>query len=264
MGDAPSHPSTAAPLVAGFTCDLIVPARDEVANMPAFFAALQPLIEAGVLRRIVVADNGSTDATAQLARQYGAEVVHEPRPGYGAACLAAIAHLTTQPDVPQAVAFLDADLADDPEKLPALIAAVAANTADLVIASRRRLAQPGALTFTQRFGNRLACAMLRAFAGHHYEDLGPMRVIRWSSLRQLAMADRTWGWTVEMQFKAVRHDLRIVEIDTPYRRRHAGRSKISGSLAGSAKAGWKIIITILALWWRQTPPQRDRVAPPHQ
>jgi len=223
--------------------DVIVPARDEEANIEALLEA----VPRGVVRRVVVVDNGSSDATAELAATGGAEVVHEPRRGYGGACLAGLAHLDrTGP--PAVVAFLDADLADDPAQLAALVEPICAGRADLVIGCRHRLAEPGALDPHQRFGNALACAMLRLFTGVRYRDLGPMRAARWSSLRRLGMRDRTWGWTVEMQFKAAVMGLRVEQLDVPYRKRRAGVSKISGSLVGSARAGYKIIATILGLW----------------
>src|SRR5690606_24190908 len=152
--------------------------------------------------------------------------------------------------LPDLVAFLDADLADDPAMLPKVCQPIIEGSADLVIASRPRHAEPGSLTITQRFGNALSCRMIRVLTGVRYTDLGPMRAVRWTSLERMAMADRTWGWTVEMQYKAASLKLRTHEIDTPYRKRHAGRSKISGSLVGSAKAGWKIMTTILHLWLR--------------
>src|SRR3546814_14162140 len=100
---------------------------------------------------------------------------------------------------------------------------------------------------------------MRCATGQRYRDLGPMRVIRWDALQRLNMCDRTWGWTVEMQFKAARQGLRILEIDVPYRRRHAGQSKISGSIVGSARAGWSILTTIAALWWRRSPPPSGEI-----
>lgn len=226
--------------------DLIIPARNEELNISALLTALPPQ----TLRYVVVADNGSTDQTAKLARDHGAVVVYEPQRGYGAACLAGLRWIAALDDPPDVVAFIDADLADNPAQLPNLCAPITNGAADLVIGSRRRLAQPGALTSTQRFGNALACRLIRLVTGQRYSDLGPMRAIRWSSLQTLAMTDRTWGWTVEMQFKAATHGLRVVEIDVPYRRRNAGQSKISGSWVGSARAGWKIITTIAKLWWR--------------
>jgi len=226
--------------------DLIVPARNEQENIPAMLQALPR----ASLRHVIVVDNGSTDQTAPLARAGGAVVVHEAQRGYGAACLAGLGWIASQDDPPDIVAFIDADLADDPAKLPQLCEPIAQGEADLVIGSRRRLAEPGALTTPQKIGSIFACGMIRMITGTRYTDLGPMRAARWGSLRSLGMADRTWGWTVEMQFKAAARGLRVMEIDVPYRPRRAGTSKISGSLVGSIRAGWKITTTILLLWWR--------------
>ena len=226
--------------------DLVVPARNEQDNISALLAA----VPRDFLRHIVVADNGSTDQTALLARQAGAVVVHEPQLGYGAACLAGLAWLAQQETPPDAVAFIDADLADDPAGLPRLCEPILNNTTDLVIGSRVRLANKGALTTPQRIGSLLACGLIRLITGTRFTDLGPMRAVRWSSLQELNMADQTWGWTVEMQFKAATHGLRTTEQDVPYRPRRAGTSKISGSISGSVRAGWKIIATLAVLAWR--------------
>ena len=234
--------------------DLIIPAVNEAENLPALAHALASLRADGTLRRVVLADNGSTDATPDLAREAGFTVVHEPRRGYGNACLAGLAAVADDP--PDAVAFLDADLADDPAGLPGLIAPIADGRADLVLGQRRRLAEPGALDPHQAFGNWLACTLLRVTTGRRYRDLGPLRVVRWRSLQELNMCDPTWGWTVEMQYKAARQGLRIEEIDVPYRKRNAGKSKISGSLIGSARAGTKIITVLAKLWW--TTPRGER------
>lgn len=230
-----------------FTTDLVIPAVNEAENLPALVAALAPLRASGAVRRVVLADNGSTDATPDLARDAGFTVVTEPRRGYGNACLAGLAALDADP--PDAVAFLDADLADDPAGLPGLTAPLADGTADLVLGQRRRLAEPGALDPHQAFGNWLACTLLRITTGRRYRDLGPLRVVRWRSLQTLEMCDPTWGWTVEMQYKAARRGLRIQEIDVPYRKRNAGKSKISGNLIGSMRAGTKIIAVLAKLWW---------------
>jgi len=227
--------------------DLVIPARNEAENIPALIAAIDAVRVSAGLGRVVLADNGSTDATAELARAGGFEVVYEAQPGYGAACLAGLAQLKADP--PDMVAFLDADLADDPAHLIDLIQPIAEGRADLALGQRQRLADAGALDPHQRFGNWLAVTLLRVIAGRAYRDLGPMRVVRWRSLETLAMVDRTWGWTVEMQYKAARFGLRIAEVDVPYRKRHAGTSKISGSLIGSFRAGTKIITTLAHLWW---------------
>ncbi|MEM9882116.1 MAG: glycosyltransferase family 2 protein [Planctomycetota bacterium] len=232
--------------------DLIIPARNEAENLSALVAAVNAVRGAAGLRRVVLADNGSTDATADLARAGGFEVVHEPQPGYGGACLAGLAHLASDP--PEAVAFLDADLADDPAQLARLLEPIALGRADLVLGQRQALAEPGALDPHQRFGNWLAVTLLRVVTGRRYRDLGPLRAVRWRCLERLDMTDRTWGWTIEMQYKAARYGLRIEELDVPYRKRRAGKSKISGSLVGSVRAGTKIVATLATLWW--TTPRR--------
>ena len=232
--------------------NLIVPARDEQENIAPLLAALSRT----ALGQVIVVDNGSRDRTGELARAGGAVVVTEPQRGYGAACLAGLEWIRQQNQSrvcppPVAVAFIDADLADDPDQLPRLCQPILNGEADLVIGSRVNLADKGALDPHQRFGNTLACWLIYLTTGKRYRDLGPMRVVRWRSLEQLHMADRTWGWTVEMQFKAAKMGLGIVEMDVPYRRRRAGKSKISGSLIGSFGAGVKILSTIALLWWRR-------------
>lgn len=245
--------------------DLIVPARNEETNIVALMEALpgphpdgQPGEHPGecpgagcYFRHVVIADNGSTDRTAALAKEHGAVVVHESQPGYGAACQAGLRWIDEQgaENAPDAVAFLDADLADDPAQLPKLCEPILTKQAEMVIGTRTRRAEPGALDPHQRFGNWLACRLIGLTTGKRYRDLGPMRVVAWKSMQTLDMQDRTWGWTVEMQFKAARLGMRVQEVDVPYRKRRSGKSKISGSLIGSAKAGTKIISTIFSLWW---------------
>jgi len=226
--------------------DLIIPARDEEDNIPPLLTALPK----GLFRHVIVADNGSTDQTAQVARSFKARVVSEPYRGYGAACLAGLNFIEQESNPPDMVAFLDADLSDDPSQLVALCELISQNKADLVVGSRRRFAEAGSLTITQRFGNSLACSLILALTGKRFSDLGPMRVIRWESLLALQMKDRTWGWTVEMQYKAATKGLRTSELHVPYHRRRAGRSKISGSILGSVRAGTKILSTIGILWWQ--------------
>lgn len=242
--------------------DLIIPAYNEQQSIATLLAA----VPRQAFRHIIVVDNCSTDNTAQIARQAGVTVAYEPKRGYGSACLAGLRWIAEHEPkaLPTAAAFVDADLSDDPQKLPMLIEQIAAGQADLVIGSRTKLAEPGALEPHQRFGNALACWLIRLATGRQYRDLGPMRVIRWTSLQTLAMQDRTWGWTVEMQFKAARRGLRVLEIDVPYRCRFAGKSKISGSMVGSARAGWRILYTVASLWLserrhsRTLPNQIDR------
>ena len=229
--------------------DLVIPALDEEANIEPLFDALDG--QRGLIRRVILADNGSVDGTPEAAAARGAVVVREPHRGYGTACLAAIDWIRRDGEPPDVLVFLDADLADDPTALPRLLAPLEAGDADLVIGSRVRQAEPGALNAPQRFGNRLACAMIAVLGGRRFGDLGPFRAVRWPTLERLAMADRTWGWTVEMQMKAAILGLASVEVDVPYRVRRAGRSKISGTVRGVVTAGTKIITTIVGLWWRR-------------
>ena len=192
------------------------------------------------VHQLVVVDNGSMDKTGEIAAELGATVVLEPQRGYGRACLAGMAALKN-PDV---VVFLDGDYSDHPDELPQLVAPIAENRADLTIGSRvLGWRERGALTPQARLGNALATVLIRALFGVRFTDLGPFRAIRYQRLLQLDMADRDYGWTVEMQVKAARRGLRCCEIPVSYRRR-IGVSKISGTVIGSIKAGYKILWTI--------------------
>jgi len=202
------------------------------------------------VKRVVVVDNGSTDQTAKVASGAGAEVVVEPRRGYGQACLAGIEHLWAHP--PQALLFMDADLADDPADGLSLIEPLRSNTADLVIGSRVQRALPGALTTQARFGNWLSGHLLRLLYGVGATDLGPFRAIKWDALNRLKMDDTNFGWTVQMQARAARLGLRTVEIPVNYRPR-VGQSKISGTFVGSFKAGTKILWTLARERWLDPP-----------
>ncbi|WP_328745707.1 glycosyltransferase family 2 protein [Geomonas anaerohicana] len=215
---------------------LVIPARNEEAALPGVLARVPAEIG-----RVVVVDNGSSDATAQVAASFGAAVVYEPVPGYGRACLAGLAALRDAP--PAIVAFVDADGSDDLSLFPELLAPVCAGEVDLML-GRRVPVENGALSFQQRFGHHLATALIRLFWGHRFRDLGPMRVIGWEALEQLAMQDEAFGWTVEMQVRAVRHGLKIGEVDVPYRRRSAGVSKISRTVSGTVQAGCTILWVI--------------------
>ncbi len=215
---------------------LIIPARNEELSLPGVLADIPAEI-----RRVVVVDNGSSDGTAQVAARWGARVVTEPVAGYGRACLAGLAHLREDP--PDIVAFVDGDGSDEPARLSDLIAPVAANEADLVM-GRRVPSAAAALSFQQRFGHLLATWLIRLFWKHRFRDLGPMRVIRWGELERLDMTDKAFGWTVEMQVRALRCGLRVREIDVPYHPRSAGRSKISRTLQGTVRAGSTILWVI--------------------
>jgi glycosyltransferase involved in cell wall biosynthesis len=216
---------------------LIIPARNEAAALRQVLTE----IPRGLVHELIVVDNGSTDGTAEVAASAGARVVREPTPGYGRACRAGLAAL--DPAV-ETVVFLDGDHSDDPEELARLLEPIAGGRADLVIGSRVARAEPGSLTVPQRLGNRLACVLMRWWLGARYTDLGPFRAIRRQALDGLRMEDRAFGWTVEMQAKAARQGLRVVEVPVRYRRR-IGRSKISGTVSGPVRAGAAILSTII-------------------
>ncbi len=224
---------------------MLIPALDEAESLPGVLDALR----GRGLRRIVVVDNGSTDDTFAVAEAHGAVALHQGLRGYGAACLRGLRWMAADP--PEVVVFMDADGADDPDDLDALLAPIAAGRAEMVIGSRARgAAEAGALTPVQRFGNALACNLMRLFFGADFTDLGPFRAVSWPALLQLQMADRDFGWTVEMQAKAARRGVPSTEVPVRYRRRRFGRSKVSGTVVGSAKAGAKILWTIGREWAR--------------
>lgn len=221
---------------------IVIPALNEAENLQRLLPQLNALDPC----QIVIGDNGSTDGTAEVARSHGADVATEPKRGYGAACWAAMQQL--QPDV-EIVAFMDADLADDPAYLRALVEPIHRNEADLVIGWRDpHMRQPGSMTAPQRFGNQFAARLIRWGWGYPYRGLGPFRAIRRSCLDRMAMRDRAYGWTVEMQIRAVEDGLLIREMSVPYWRR-GGVSKISGTVRGVVLAGYWIIRTSGELWW---------------
>ncbi len=227
--------------------DVIIPALNEEATVGHVVRALreQERKSGRALRQIIVVDNGSTDSTAVVAKAAGAVVISEAQRGYGAACLRGLGFLAKQESAPDCVVFLDADGSDDVADLDRLLDAVAQG-ADLVIGSRTLgSVEPGSLQPAQRAGNAVATGLIRVVYGQRYTDLGPFRVIRYPALRALGMNDTGYGWTVEMQVKAVRRGLRITEVPVHYHRRKGGESKISASMKGSVQAGAKILYTIL-------------------
>jgi glycosyltransferase involved in cell wall biosynthesis len=217
---------------------VVMPARNEEASI----GHVLDEIPRALVDHIIVVDNGSSDSTAEIARERGATVVRVDEPGYGRACLAGIARAGNDTDV---IVVLDADHSDYPGELPLLLAPIEAGEADFVIGSRvLGGAEPGALPWNQRFGNRLACRLILLLYGARFTDMGPFRAIRREALESLGMRDPTYGWNVEMQAKAVIAGLRIREVPVHYRRR-IGTSKISGTVRGTFRAGYRIIGTLL-------------------
>lgn len=192
------------------------------------------------LHQIIVVDNNSTDGTARKAAEHGAQVVSELKRGYGSACLKGMASLS-DPDI---VVFVDGDYSDYPQEMTQLVAPIVADEKDFVLGSRMILPESRRALLPQaRYGNKLAVFLIQLFFGHGFTDLGPFRAIRYKSLQEIGMRDRDFGWTVEMQIKAVKHNLRIQEIPVRYRER-VGVSKITGTVSGTFRAGTKIIYTI--------------------
>ena len=231
----------------GLKVGAVVPARDEERNIGPVVRDLLALIGDGGRRTIddlVVCDNGSRDETALRAREAGARVVHQERPGYGIACLTALAALAPV-DV---VLFTDGDGSFVAAQAERLLAAIAGG-ADLAIGSRvYGAAEPGALSLPQVAGNRVAALLIRLLWRERISDLGPYRAIRSAALRRISMQDRAYGWTVEMQIKAIQHGLKVVEMPVETRKRRYGRSKVGGTIRGVVGASAGILSMIARLW----------------
>ena len=236
----------------------VVPARDEapsIAQVVRDIKAVNDIDGKPVFDRILVCDNASADNTTKVARAEGAEVVFEARPGYGAACLAALSRIE-ETDI---VVFIDADQSLKVDQAIDLLGAIC-DGADLVIGCRpRSLQETGSMTLPQRVGNLIASLLIRLIWQVPVSDLGPFRAIRFGALQNLEMQDRSFGWTVEMQVKAIQLGLHVVEVPVDYRRR-VGRSKISGTVKGVLLAGFGIISMIFKLALRNP---SIRVSRPH-
>ncbi len=230
---------------------VVIPAFNEARAIGRVIRDIPP----GAVEEVVVVNNASTDETARHARAAGATVLREDRKGYGWACLRGIDYARARkPDI---IVFLDGDHSDHPEEMPRLVAPIARGEADFVVGSRMRGSrEPGALLPQALVGNYVACALIRWRWGVRFTDLGPFRAIRFAALERLAMQDKTFGWTVEMQIKAARAGLRCLEAPVSYRRR-VGVSKVTGSVSGTVKASVKILWTIgkFALKRSRLPPK---------
>lgn len=218
---------------------VIIPAYNEENSI----AKVVNDIPKGLVDEVIVVNNNSNDATDVNARNAGATVLHEERPGYGFACLKGIEYIKQLQPLPDIVVFIDADYSDHPEEMPLLILPII-NGMDMVIGSRALgKRENGSMTFPQIFGNWLATGLLKIIYKVSYTDLGPFRAIRYQKLLEINMQDTTYGWTVEMQLKAAKLKMKITEVPVSYRKR-IGFSKISGTIKGSMLAGYKILATI--------------------
>jgi glycosyltransferase involved in cell wall biosynthesis len=215
---------------------VIIPAFNEQDAIANVINDIPTLVD-----EIIVVSNNSTDATEKNARNAGATVLKEIRKGYGYACLKGLDYVANLKDTPDIIVFLDGDYSDFPEQLTEIIAPIINNDTDFVIGARvKELREEGSMTPQQIFGNWLATFLMKLIFGAKFTDLGPFRAIKYDKLLSLNMEDKTYGWTVEMQLKALKQDLLYTEIPVKYRNR-IGVSKVSGTLKGSILAGVKIL-----------------------
>lgn len=233
---------------------IIIPTHNEAQAIGRVLADLP----SDLVTEVIVVDSNSSDGTPEIAAKTGARVIHEPRRGYGRACLTGLA-TANSPDV---VVFLDGDYSDRPSELPLLLAPITEGRADITLGSRlhdsgrnapdaaAQRGSPPALPWHQAFGNRLAASLIRLIYGLNISDLGPFRAGRADTLRALALEETSYGWAVEMILKGALAGYRIVEVPVSYYPR-IGRSKISGTLKGTVGAGWFILSLIVRYYFRQ-------------
>lgn len=222
---------------------VVIPTHNEAEAIGRVLADLP----SNLVTEVIVVDSNSTDGTPNLARAKGAKVIHEPRRGYGRACLTGLAN-TENPDV---VVFLDGDYSDRPSELPIVLGPIIEGRADITLGSRFAGARnPGALPWHQSFGNRLAAGLIRLLYGIRVSDLGPFRAARADVLRSLALEEATYGWAVEMILKGAIAGMRIIEVPVSYYPR-IGKSKISGTVKGTVGAAWFILSLIVRYYFRR-------------
>jgi len=218
---------------------VIIPAYNEENSIGMVIKDIPELVS-----EIIVISNHSSDNTEAVAREAGATVLYEDNRGYGYACLKGMDYISHQNQKPDIIVFLDGDYSDHPEELTKIITPIIKDNIDLVIGARNKyLRKKGSMTFPQRFGNELATTLMKLFFNSTFTDLGPFRAIKYEKLLALQMQDKTYGWTVEMQLKALKKNFTYAEVPVKYRNR-IGVSKVSGTLKGAIFAGVKILVWI--------------------
>tara|TARA_B100001057_G_scaffold501164_1_gene621314 strand:- start:2164 stop:2853 length:690 start_codon:yes stop_codon:yes gene_type:complete len=222
---------------------IIIPALNEEKSIGLVINSLPK-----IYNQLIVVDNGSTDSTKKIAKENNAVVLTERNKGYGYACLKGISFLKKIP--PEIVVFLDGDYSDHPKDITKILEPIQQNKSDFVIGSRTKLREKGSMTPQQIFGNKLACLLLKLIYKSKFTDLGPFRAIRWNTLMDLEMEDKTYGWTIEMQLKILKKKILYSEVPVSYKKR-IGYSKISGTLKGSVLAGIKIIGWIVKYYFKK-------------
>ena len=222
---------------------IIIPTHNEAQAIGRVLAD----IPCDLVSEVIVVDSNSTDRTPDVAQRMGARVIHEPRRGYGQACLTGMANV----DSPDVIVFLDGDYSDRPAELPFLLAPILEGRADISIGSRLKAnTNAGALPWHQSFGNHLAAGLIRLLYGVKVTDLGPFRAVRADILQSLALEETTYGWAVEMILKGAIAGYRIVEVPVSYHPR-IGQSKISGTVKGTLGAAWFILSRIVRYYFRR-------------
>ncbi len=215
---------------------VIIPAYNEEQSIGLVIGDIPKIVD-----EVIVVNNNSKDNTAKIAANSGATILFEKNSGYGYACLQALKYIAQKKNKPDIVVFLDGDYSDFPEKLTQIVKPIISENIDFVIGARMKsLRGIGSMTFPQRFGNKLATTLMRLFFNSKFTDLGPFRAIKYDKLVALKMEDKTYGWTVEMQLKALKNNYSYIEVPVPYRNR-IGVSKVSGTVKGAIFAGVKIL-----------------------
>ncbi len=218
---------------------VIIPAFNEEASIGKVIQEIPKIVS-----EIIVVSNNSTDNTAEVAKNNGATVLFEVNKGYGYACLKGMDYISEKSEKPSIIVFLDGDYSDYPAELTQIVEPILSDDLDMVIGARvSKWRENGSMTFPQRFGNWLATSLMKLFFNANFTDLGPFRAIKYSKLLQLNMQDKTYGWTVEMQLKAIKQNFSYIEVPVHYKNR-IGVSKVSGTIKGAIFAGVKILTWI--------------------